>query len=123
LTQQRKIILEEIRKLRTHPTAEDIYKTVKPRLPKISLATVYRNLDFLEKNKQIIRLRFKGKDQKTRYDGYPEPHYHLICKKCGIIKDIDGCCCIKVEPKKLAKCGFSSEQSEIEIISLCNKCK
>ena len=45
MTKQRRIILEELRKVRSHPTADEIYAMVRRRLPRISLGTVYRNLD------------------------------------------------------------------------------
>ena len=46
-TCQRRVIMEELRKLKCHPTADELYCIVKQRLPKISLATVYRNLGLL----------------------------------------------------------------------------
>ncbi|MBU0727307.1 transcriptional repressor [Patescibacteria group bacterium] len=50
-TIQRKIILEELRKVHTHPSAYELYKLVSKKIPNIGLATVYRNLDYLEKKK------------------------------------------------------------------------
>lgn len=124
LTKQRRIILEELQKVRTHPTAESIFKMVKKRLPSVSLATIYRNLDFLEKNKQVLKLKHKGNDQKSRYDGFPELHYHLICKNCGTIVDIEDCKCVLTDNKKLIKeYGFTVDLSSIEIMGLCKKCK
>ena len=43
-TIQRKVILEELSLLKSHPTADELFQIVRIRLPKISLATVYRNL-------------------------------------------------------------------------------
>ena len=47
MTRQRAVILEELRKLTTHPTADELYQIVRARMPRISLGTVYRNLCFL----------------------------------------------------------------------------
>ena len=44
MTRQRKVILEELRKVNSHPSADEIYEIVRKRLPRISLGTVYRNL-------------------------------------------------------------------------------
>ena len=85
-TRQRDIILEEICKVCTHPTAKDVYGMVKKRMPSIGLATVYRGLDRLEKEGKILKLKSKGKE--ARYDGNAGGHCHLICKDCGCIDDI-----------------------------------
>ena len=124
LTKQRKIILEQLQSVRTHPTAEEIFKMVKKHLPGISLATVYRNLDFLEKNNKILKLKHKNNEQKAHYDGFPTQHYHLICKNCGAIIDIDDCGCVLLDNKKLGKkYGFKIDPTSIEIMGTCNKCK
>ena len=47
MTKQRKVILEELRKSTTHPSADEVYRMVRHRLPRISLGTVYRNLEVL----------------------------------------------------------------------------
>ncbi|MGC8659306.1 MAG: Fur family transcriptional regulator, partial [Desulfomonilaceae bacterium] len=52
-TSQRRIILEELAKLKTHPTANEVYEVVRKRLPKISLGTVYRNLELLSESGSI----------------------------------------------------------------------
>jgi hypothetical protein len=47
ITKQRQLILEELKKVVTHPTADEIYRMVRERMPRVSLGTVYRNLETL----------------------------------------------------------------------------
>ena len=60
MTRQRMVILEELRKVKTHPTADELYAMVRTRMPRISLGTVYRNLDFLTESKEILKLESAG---------------------------------------------------------------
>ena len=85
-TKQRQVILEELQKLHSHPTAAGLYRIVSCRLPKISLGTVYRNLDLLAKAGVIQKLEF-GSDE-ARFDGNRTPHDHIRCVKCGRVDDI-----------------------------------
>ena len=86
MTQQRAVILEELRKLKTHPTADELYHIVRQRLPRISLGTVYRNLLFLTESGQILKLELSGSI--NRFDANMEPHQHVRCMCCGCIGDI-----------------------------------
>lgn len=85
-TNQRRVIMEELRRLKSHPTAEELYCKVKKRIPLISLATVYRNLDVLSEAGEVLRLEIAGKQK--RFDGDTSLHYHLRCKECGAVEDI-----------------------------------
>ncbi len=87
LTKQRKVILEELRKLKTHPSADEIYNIVRERLPRISLGTVYRNLEILSDAGVILKLDVAGSQK--RFDGDTSKHYHLRCTKCGCIRDLN----------------------------------
>jgi Fur family ferric uptake transcriptional regulator len=86
VTPQRKVILEELRKVDTHPTADELYEMVRKRLPKVSLGTIYRNLDLLS-SEGIIQKVQVGNSQ-MRFDGKPEAHMHISCVKCGRVADI-----------------------------------
>ena len=55
LTSQRQVILEELQKVTSHPTANEVFDMVRKRLPRIGLGTVYRNLDLLAE-KGIINI-------------------------------------------------------------------
>lgn len=88
MTPQRRVILEELRKLSTHPTADELYGIVRKRLPRISLGTVYRNLDLLSKSGAICRLQVSGSP--ARFDGDLHTHYHIRCVVCGRVDDVDG---------------------------------
>ena len=85
-TRQRQVILEELRTLRTHPTAVEVYECVRRRLPRVSLGTVYRNLDLLARQGQIRRL--EGFGSQARFDGDLEDHRHLRCVVCGAVDDL-----------------------------------
>jgi len=88
MTPQRRVILEELRKLCTHPTADELYEIVRRRLPRISLGTVYRNLDLLSKAGAVRRLQAPGSP--ARFDGDLHTHYHIHCVVCGRVDDVDG---------------------------------
>lgn len=86
MTKQKKIVLEEIRKVSSHPTAYDIYKMARKRLPKISLGTVYRNLDVLSRFGLIQKIEM-GNAQ-TRFDANTRNHYHVRCIHCDRADDV-----------------------------------
>ena len=85
-TKQREVILEELMKLRAHPSADELYERVKKRLPRISLGTVYRNLEMLSREGIIHRLETAGSQK--RFDGETGDHQHIRCVRCGRIDDL-----------------------------------
>ena len=84
-TRQGRIVLEELRKVTSHPTAPELCRMVRRRLPGISLSTVYRNLARLEAAGTILRL--DGGKGESRYDGNPVEHVHIFCPACGCLFD------------------------------------
>jgi len=84
ITCQKRTILEFLRSVKTHPTAEEIYKAVKKKLPQISRGTVYRNLKFLAKKGKILEIFSRV----SHYDGDVSFHAHFICRSCDRIFDI-----------------------------------
>lgn len=85
-TKQRQVILEELQKLKTHPTAVVLYEIVRRRLPKISLGTVYRNLELLARTGLIQRLDIAATE--SRFDGDISQHDHVRCVRCGRVDDV-----------------------------------
>ncbi len=85
-TMQRQAIREELCKLTSHPTADELYEIVRQRIPQISLGTVYRNLEQLSEIGIIRKLETAGKQK--RFDGNIEPHHHLRCRQCGAVSDL-----------------------------------
>ncbi len=86
-TYQRRVILEELSKVKCHPTADEVYEMARKRLPNISIATVYRNLDWMAKNDTIHKLDIAGR--KKRFDYDTSKHYHLRCEVCGCVGDVE----------------------------------
>ncbi len=121
-TIQKRMILEVLREMNTHPTADELYDAVRLRLPRISLRTVYRNLSILAESGLVFKLSCPG--MQTRYDAMQKPHFHLRCEKCGKIEDIP----ISAELYETAKKMFLSEigprvhSFQLEFNGLCIDC-
>ena len=86
MTRQRRMILQELRKVRTHPTADEIYVQIRKIMPRISLGTVYRNLEIL--SEMCIIRKIEGCGNQKRFDGNAENHYHIRCMHCGKVDDL-----------------------------------
>jgi Fe2+ or Zn2+ uptake regulation protein len=86
MTEQRRIIFEELKKTYEHPSASDVYEKVKQRLPHISLGTIYRNLEILS-SKGIIK-RLDMVSGQRRFDAGVHAHHHIRCISCGRVDDI-----------------------------------
>ncbi len=121
MTNQRRIILEELRKVNTHPTVDELYTIVKARMPHISLGTVYRNLDLLADMGEVLRIDSAG--NMRRFDGRVEPHRHVRCQACGRVADVftDG----KDEPVigSLRVPGFRITTVRVEYDGICEECE
>jgi len=86
MTRQRVVILEELKKVKSHPTAYDVYEVVRQKLPHISLGTVYRNLEHLASQGLVRRLDM-GAGQR-RFDADMDDHTHIRCIFCGRVDDV-----------------------------------
>ena len=119
VTRQRTILLEELRKVSTHPTADELYHMVRQRLPRISLGTVYRNLDLLAEQGAICRIESAGVSK--RFDGNIRPHQHARCQNCGRVLDI----MLPVpvpDPRDIILPGFVITAVRLEFDGLCDAC-
>lgn len=119
-SKQREEILDYLKSVKTHPTAEEVYSEVRKIDKNISLGTVYRNLDRLSKENLILRIEIaNGKD---RFDGDISSHYHAVCKKCGSIIDIfvDYFNYIDKIVEKEIKCKVFSH--DVVFNTICKKC-
>jgi Fur family ferric uptake transcriptional regulator len=124
MTKQRKVILEELCKVKSHPTAYDVYEMVRVKIPSISLGTVYRNLEHLSSKGLILKLDI-GKGQK-RFDATTKDHTHIMCMGCGKVDDI----VLQPEPDLFTmktivndKIGYELIGYGIELYGLCPVCR
>jgi Fur family transcriptional regulator, ferric uptake regulator len=120
-TRQRQVILEELRNLTSHPTAAALYDVVRRRLPKISLGTVYRNLELLTRAGMIQKLDLAGVE--ARFDGQLAQHDHVRCVQCGRVDDVSA------PPLDLFE-GAANDWSDYQILGhrleffgLCPQCR
>lgn len=120
MTKQRAIILDALRSVCTHPTADEIYVMVRRKMPRISLGTVYRNLDMLAASGEILRLERAGAQK--HFDGNPLPHQHVLCRQCGRIGDVHTPVSLPAWDKAEAS-GFTLESVQVEFVGLCDGCK
>ncbi|WP_417910986.1 transcriptional repressor [Candidatus Electronema sp. PJ] len=118
MTHQREVILEEIGKCKGHPTADVLYERIKRKLPRISLATVYRNLEILSEAGMIKKLEISGRQK--RFDRQLDQHHHIYCVQCHRVDNL------KVEavsPDSAAEIGYRISGCRIEFFGICPECQ
>ncbi len=121
LTTQRQIILEELAKVKTHPTAAQVYDMVRSRLPRISMGTVYRNLELMANKGLLLKLETSGRQ--NRFDATTKPHYHIRCSLCGKVDDLD----IPVDESLVTSAAKRSDYDilghNVEFTGICPDCQ
>lgn len=124
-TKQRQAILEELEKferLECHPSADELYRRVRRRLPRISLGTVYRNLEMLARDGTIARLAQGG--ARARFDARSGEHGHIRCIICGRIDDIPSVGPIPERDRRAARAaGYRLLERRVQYIGVCAACR
>lgn len=120
MTRQRQVILEELCSVYSHPSADEIYEMVRKRLPRISLGTVYRNLEILAESGVIQKLEFGG--NLKRFDGNPHQHYHIRCVLCDRLVDAPYDLHLEIEDNLGAATDFKIIGHKLEYIGICPQC-
>jgi Fe2+ or Zn2+ uptake regulation protein len=87
-TPQRLAVYDRLTAALHHPTAEEIFQTVRTQIPKISLATVYKALEALVAIGAVTRLTVSEGTGSARYDARNENHYHFRCLRTGMVHDL-----------------------------------
>lgn len=120
-SKQREALLSLLKSVKNHPTADWLYENLRKEFPKISLATVYRNLNLLVDNGEILRLDYNGNAE--HYDGNPQNHYHFICRNCSAIIDVSISSDKSLNELIAEKDTLKIEKHTLFFYGLCNKCK
>jgi len=121
MTRQRRVILEELGRMPMHPTADELFGIVRKKIPKISLGTVYRNLEKLAASGRIRMIRTCGKQM--RFDADLSDHMHTSCIRCGKIQDLRGeFPAIRFDGNP-GETGFTRIATRIEVIGICGDCR
>ena len=119
VTPQRLAIYEAVAATQAHPGAEEVFRTVKAGMPHMSLATVYKTLDFLEEIELIACVASEGRGR--RYDANLTPHHHLWCVECGSITDLVDATLDAVRPRRRLG-GFKPKRISVQVSGVCASC-
>lgn len=121
MTRQRRVILAELRATDQHPSADDLYGRVKQKLPRISLGTVYRNLEILSDLGEIQTIAMAG--SLKRFDGTADNHYHMRCMHCDRLVDAPIEVIDSLERALQEKTDFRILGHQIEFTGICAACQ
>jgi Fur family peroxide stress response transcriptional regulator len=121
LTPQRVALVRLIASSERHPSAAQLFTTIKRRFPTMSQATVYKTLALLKEMNQVLEIDLRDD---SHYDGNrPQPHPHLICMRCN--KIVDGEVSLDQESiKKMERVsGYTILRPQIAFYGLCPDCR
>ena len=119
-TKQRKLVLDAVRALHDHPTADEVFCETRRHDERISRGTVYRNLALLADDGTIQMLKTPGGN---RFDDRCDRHAHLICTSCGAVRDVELPYDDAVDGAAMAETGFAQVTHYAFFEGICPACQ
>ena len=121
-TLQKRIVSDVFCSMSNHPSAGMVFEAVQEKFPGISRATVYRLLAEAAEEGKIQRLKLT--DANDRYDITTKKHYHVVCRMCGAVADVES----EVDESGLTENAvgyedFLVENCHVEFVGICGKCQ
>jgi Fur family peroxide stress response transcriptional regulator len=121
VTPQRIHVLRAMLQMDTHPTAEDIWETVRQVSPTTALGTIYKTLDTLREMGEVMEI--DAYDDSHHYDAVrPTAHPHVVCTDCGRIEDVDLEGLGSLQSQAAAASGFQIAEQRVTFYGLCRRC-
>ena len=124
MTIQRRLILDTLQSLDSHPTAEELLARVQESDPSIHLSTVYRNLRWLEEE-GLIQARVFNDDRRTeRFDpAVSGEHYHFVCTRCNRVIEFNNLLVNAVKAQFELHSGAQVDFGNVVLYGLCADCR
>jgi Fur family peroxide stress response transcriptional regulator len=120
MTPQRECIFRVIHGTEVHPTAETVFTAARRAMPTMSLKTVYQTLNDLADMGEIQSLHLGTGS--SRFDPNVDPHHHLVCTRCGKVRDLYADFgAIEVPPAEAQ--GFAVDHAEVVFRGVCAECR
>ncbi len=120
ITTQQQLIYQFVMRSNRHYSAEQVYSQIRKTMPRISLATVYRNLERLASRQMIGQVTIKGK---LYFERQIEQHYHVICLACNKIENLDSLPASDIESFFSRSTTYTLISHELVLYGLCVECQ
>ncbi|MFC3927488.1 Fur family transcriptional regulator [Streptococcus caprae] len=122
ITETRKAVIQYMIASFEHPSAEQIYKDLKPTYPNISLATVYNNLKVLIEEGFVTELKV-SQDNTSYFDFMGHDHLNVVCEQCGKITDIDHHDIEDISKVAAEETGYEITSAQLMLYGICPECQ
>ncbi len=123
ITKQRRAVLEAFLGSEEHVSAEELYKIVSAKEPKIGLATVYRTLALLTESGLAAELDFGDGQKRYELNFEHEHHDHMICTQCGKIIEFNHPLIEKLQEDVAQEHGFEMTAHKLDMFGICKNCR
>jgi Fur family ferric uptake transcriptional regulator len=121
LTDQRLVVAEALETMREAMSAQELYERLRPRHPRLALATVYRALEAQVESGMARRLERSGHVY-AYIACEPEHHHHLVCTRCQRVEDLDEAMIRPVLHGIAQRHDFAVEHERLDFYGLCAAC-
>lgn len=121
-TLQRRIVLQALMERRSYVTARELYAALHLEHPSIGQATVYRTLELLVEAGAATRFPQDNNESKYIYCSQRH-HHHLVCTRCGLVEDIDGCVIPAIGAALEKRTDFQINDHSVTFYGFCRACK
>lgn len=121
LTRQRRAVLSVIAQAKGRMSPADIHASARSECPDLSLATVYRALEVLDRVGAVRRVHMTDHCEGFAAASLSEGH-HVVCVACGRVAEFSGCNVAALVPEAVRQTGFHVEEHFLELIGTCAEC-
>ncbi|QPJ65855.1 MAG: transcriptional repressor [Candidatus Nitrohelix vancouverensis] len=123
ITRQRRSVLNAFLECEKHVSAEELYKLVTEKEPKIGLATVYRTLALLTQSQLAQELDFGDGQKRYEHRFMHSHHDHMICTECGKILEFNHPLIEKFQEEVATRNGFTITSHKLHMFGICSECR
>jgi Fe2+ or Zn2+ uptake regulation protein len=120
VTPQRLVLLDALRRLGRHASAEEVMHEAAPHLPGLSLPTVYATLDLFDE--LGVARRVDPGVGPALYDPLTDGHGHFACRECGRVVDLEGATDTAALAEVARSAGLRVDATQVLLTGLCDRC-
>jgi len=122
VTAQRRLLLDTLREAKGHLDAKELYRRASEKDPRVSLATVYRNLRLFKELGLVEEMHLD--EARCYYEiRRSSDHYHLVCRSCGKVTEFESTAVANLIEEVQRNSDFEATRAVLYLEGYCRKCE